>query len=324
MNELFSDIRACAEETIPLKGKSSKQNFSSDLTVASLVAKKRDQTLKIKSAPSGSDVSGYRREVRKIQNSISKRLVQINNMKADALAEEINNTDDARKMFEASRSLAGIKKSGNIVVNDINNNPIGTDLGKANTAKSFFEKQLTEGVEAGLQPFSWDPKPLDNPITPVEVKLAASKLKSNRASGPDNPQNELIKYAHPITFEKYAEANNESFSGNKYISSIGQGIVTPLQKPCKPKGPLTSLIRPLTLLNGSRKMLTQIALKRVESRIDNYTMPWQSAYKRVSELGFPTEWEYSDDCDFADEDIEKLRILLPTVKEILKDWNLQE
>jgi hypothetical protein len=35
MNELFIDIRACAEETLPLKGKSSKLNFSSDLTVAS-------------------------------------------------------------------------------------------------------------------------------------------------------------------------------------------------------------------------------------------------------------------------------------------------
>ena len=50
--------------------------------------------------------------------------------------------------------------------------------------------------------------------------------------------------------------------------------MTPLQKPGKPKGPLTSL-RPLTLLNGSRKMLTQIALKesRVELTFDNYTMP---------------------------------------------------
>ena len=279
MNKIFNDIHAWAGQTIPFKEKAYKQNYSRDLTVASLVAKKREQTLKIKSAPSGSDVREDRKEVRKIQSSISKRLVQINNMKADALAEEINSTDDARKMFEASRSLAGIKKSGNIVVNDNNNNPIGTDLGKANTAKDFFKKQLTEGVDAGLQPFTCDPKPLDIPITQVEVAFAASKLKSNRASGPDNLQNELLKYAHPITFEKYAEAINESFSENKYISSIGQGIVTPLQKPGKPKGPLTSL-RPLTLLNGSRKMLTQIALKRIESKIDNYTMPWQSAYKR--------------------------------------------
>ena len=252
----------------------------------------------------------------------------------------------------------------------------------------------------------------------------------------------MLKHAHPVVFEKYAETINESFTTNTYINSIGKGIITPLQKPGKPKGPLTSL-RPLTLLNGSRKMLTQIALKRIESNIDNYTMPWQSAYKRgrscsdivwaqrmlvsvvmrkdwtfskmgidmsrafdtvkrdtiirvlhdagcseddirlvqyllsntflkvkvnsslseefesllgafqgdslsgklftlvlaaalhhlravsgrpnppVSELGLPTEWKYSDDCDFADEDIEKLRTFLPEVKEVLSDWNLQ-
>ena len=42
----------------------------------------------------------------------------------------------------------------------------------------------------------------------------------------------------------------------------------------------------------------------------------------VSELGFPTEWEYSDEYEFADEDIEKLRTFLPAMKEVLKDWNL--
>ena len=39
----------------------------------------------------------------------------------------------------------------------------------------------------------------------------------------------------------------------------------------------------------------------------------------VSELGFPTEWEYSDEYEFADEDIEKLRTFLPAMKEVLKD-----
>jgi hypothetical protein len=45
--------------------------------------------------------------------------------------------------------------------------------------------------------------------------------------------------------------------------------------------------------------------------------------ENLSELGFPTEWEYSDDCNLADEDIEKLRTFLPAVKDVLRDWNLQ-
>ena len=62
------------------------------------------------------------------------------------------------------------------------------------------------------------------------------------------------------------------------IQSIGQGILTPLQKPGKPKGPLNSL-RPLMLLNGSRKILSLITLARVSKKIDNFTGPWQAAYK---------------------------------------------
>ena len=42
----------------------------------------------------------------------------------------------------------------------------------------------------------------------------------------------------------------------------------------------------------------------------------------VSELGFPTKWEYSNDCDFADKDIEKLRTFFSVVKDVLSDCNL--
>ena len=43
----------------------------------------------------------------------------------------------------------------------------------------------------------------------------------------------------------HAGALNDSFTTKSYIKSIGEGILTPLQKPGKPKGPATSL-RPLT------------------------------------------------------------------------------
>ena len=265
------------------------------------------------------------------------------------------------------------------------------------------------------------------------METAAAKLKTNRACRPDNIQNELLKHADPIVYKVYAETINESF--------IGKGLITPLQKPDKPKGPMSNL-RPLTLLNGSRKMLTQVTLSRIEQRIDDYTMSWQSAYKRgrscadivwaqrmlasvvtrkewtfnkmgidmsrafdtvkkdtimrvledagcteddirlvqyllsntclrvrvncslseefesllgafqgdslsgklftlvlagalnhlrtvfgrpnppISSFGVPTEWQYSDDCDFADDDMEYLESSLPQVKAVLGEWNL--
>ena len=142
----------------------------------------------------------------------------------------------------------------------------------------FFKKQLTEGVQNSLPPFIGDAKPLDYPITCEEVALAASKLKNNTSSGPYNLQNELIKYADSVIYDIYAQAINESFTTQQYIPSIGEGFLTPLQKPGKSKGPCTSL-RPLTLLNGSRKVLSLTTLKRIEQRIDDYTMTWQGGYK---------------------------------------------
>ena len=181
-------------------------------------------------------------------------------------------------MFEASRTLAGIKSGNSVSVHDENNQEIGSDRAKAEAVREFYEKQFSEGVDEPLPAFIGEPKPLNNPISPTEVAAAARKLRSNRATGPDQLQNELLKYADPIVYDKFAKALNDSFATNTYIKSIGEGIITPLQKPGKPKGPITSL-RPLTLLNGGRKMTTFIALRRVEKVIDDYTMAWQSGYK---------------------------------------------
>ena len=71
---------------------------------------------------------------------------------------------------------------------------------------------------------------------------------------------------------------NESFEKNIHIEAIGAGILTPLAKPGKTRGPVKS-IRPLTLLNVSRKILSLIVLNRIERAVDNFTGPFQAAYK---------------------------------------------
>ena len=254
-----------------------KVGYSSDPIITKLVTEKRALNLKLNSN-STADRQTTRKEVRDLRKAIKARLTEIENKKADALAEVITSTDNTRRMFEANRLLASVTKNSTITVHNTNGDSIHTDIGKANEAMHYFKKQLTEGVEEGLPAFLGDPKPLTNPITTEEVAYAASKLKTNRASGPDNLQNELLKHADPCVYKIYAEAINNSFESQRYIKSIGEGIITPLQKPGKPKGPLSSL-RPLTLLNGSRKILTLVTLRRIEQKIDDYTMAWQCGYK---------------------------------------------
>ena len=67
------------------------------------------------------------------------------------------------------------------------------------------------------------------------------------------------------------------------VGTIGEAVITPLQKPGKAKGP--SSIRPLTLSNSFRKILSLITLRRIQQQVDNYTDPWQAAFKRGRSCG---------------------------------------
>ena len=280
LEELVNDIKECAEKTLgvaPVRTRRLATVVTSDPIITKLVAERRDLNLQLTSNATA-DRDETRREVKSKRKDIRRRLIDIENKKADDLAEEITSTDSTRRMFEANRILAGITRSNTITVHNSDGHEIHTDTGKADEAMRYFKQQLTEGVKEGLPAFIGEPQPLENPITSSEVSYAASRLKTNRASGPDNLQNELLKNADPCVYKLYAEAINDSFTTHTYITSIGEGIITPLQKPGKPKGPLSSL-RPLTLLNGSRKILTLVTLKRIEQKLDDYTMAWQGGYK---------------------------------------------
>ena len=113
----------------------------------------------------------------------------------------------------------------------------------------------------------------------MEVQEAASKLKNNRACGPDFVPNELLKYAcaHNETAQWIAQLLNAAVEGKIHLNEIGDGILIPLQKPGKPRGPLSNL-RPVVLLNGIRKLLSLILLKRFS--------PYANLYIPASQAGF--------------------------------------
>ena len=100
-----------------------------------------------------------------------------------------------------------------------------------------------------------------------------------RANGPDGIPNELLKYSPNSVYKRFADIINRSFETNSYLDPIGQANITPLQKPNKPIGPVNNL-RPLTLSNAVRKILSMATLKRIEKKVKTFTGQWQCAYKR--------------------------------------------
>lgn len=204
---------------------------------------------------------------------------QIENERIDNLAISINSTDESRRMFEAARSLSRSNKNTSVHVKDENGNFVTSDSKKAEMIRNWFTKQFNLGDEKTLDPFDCPPQPLIHPIKPEEVRNAAQLLNNARASGPDNIPGELLKYACDEFYIQYADILNACFETNTFMNCIGEAILSPLQKPKKAKGPIKNL-RPITLSNSLRKIMSLNTLRRIDDIIDTYTGPWQAAYKR--------------------------------------------
>ena len=77
---------------------------------------------------------------------------------------------------------------------------------------------------------------------------------------------------------EYTNIINEAVDNNVHLDSIGQGTLKALLKPTKAKGPIANL-RPITLLNGVRKLLSLVVLNRIKPKVNEYTGHEQAAYK---------------------------------------------
>jgi len=220
-----------------------------------------------------------RSKINRLSYDIKKRLKHLRSELANSIATSINDTDDARKMYEAVRQLTSNNKSASVSVFNNCNQFVTNNVDKVNIVRDYFEKHYTApDDEPPLAPFDGNPRPLSNPISCEEVELAAKKLRNNKAVGPDGIPNEFFKFAPQAFYNHFAELINQSFERHEHVPSFTEGYLTPLQKPNKPRGPLKSL-RPLCLLNGTRKILSMIVLKRIISQVAHYTGPWQQAYK---------------------------------------------
>jgi hypothetical protein len=252
--------------------------FTNDPTVVELAELRRKKILELEALnKTNCNTTQLRATINKIGRHIKKRLKELQNNDADRIADEITSTDDSRIMFEAVRSLCKTKVSKPLTIHNTNGNPVGTDQEKAKIVREWYEKKFN-GTDPPLQPFVDQPEPLFVPVTSLEVEVAAKKLKNGKATGPDEMPNEFLKYACGSFYDLVAYQINRCFTEHIFLNSVGECYITPLQKPNKPPGDVKGL-RPLTLCNGTRKLLSLITLRRIEGKVNQYTGPWQCAYK---------------------------------------------
>ena len=98
--------------------------------------------------------------------------------------------------------------------------------------------------------------------------MKLSKLNNNKAKGEDEIPVEMIKYSGEKLIKEVSRILNliveNKIQEDKFI---GSRILVTVQKQGKPKGQLTSL-RPITLLNSIRKILSNITMNRIRNKTE--------------------------------------------------------
>ena len=276
---LFENVKCAAESTVGYSDPVRKRHHSSDSAIVEM-STERKRLLQLLNTNENKDRTALRSKINKLSHNIKKRLKNLKTQLANSIADTINNTDDSRRMFEAVRQLSNKnKKSVSVFVHNDSDQFVNNNVDKCKIVREYFQQHYTSSdSEPAIEPFVGTPQPLMNPITTEEVAFAARRLKNNKALGPDGIPNEFLKFASHAFHDTFAQLINESFEKHEHVPSFTEGYLTPLQKPGKPRGPPKSL-RPLCLLNGTRKIMSMIVLRRIQSQIAHYTGPWQNAYK---------------------------------------------
>ena len=142
-------------------------------------------------------------------------------------------------MFEAVKML-NRQQASNPTVHGKEEKPLLNTQDIYNETNEHFEHHLYDKSNQTIDTFKGEKRPLNLPISLVEVEIAIKKSNNNRASGLDEIAAELVKYAPVKLWEVINSVLNECFKEHERIDD-GKGAIALIQNPGKPRGSLKNL-----------------------------------------------------------------------------------
>ena len=115
-------------------------------------------------------------------------------------------------------------------------------------------------------------------FTANQIRKAISKMKPKKSPGCDEIPFEVIKYAPDSIHEQIGKLYNSMAETGNIQKEVTYGILKPLQKPNKVKGPPSNL-RPIIPLSSLRKILAACIPNRIKDRLKVEIPPLQAAYR---------------------------------------------
>ena len=253
--------------------------------VENLSNKQKELRQKIMNCQVTEKVRALKSERNKILHEIHQEVKKEQERELNRKMDEIDKLHGDTKIYKAVKML-NMKAYENPIINDESGKQISNLQEIHNTIKDHFQNHFNDKSHESIKT---EPYVFNHKITEDEVKQNIMKLNNSRATGFDNISAEMIKYAPPELHSLITIVLNECIQNDTDIE-IGFGLLNAIQKPNKPKGPVTNL-RPLILLPSIRKILSNIVLNRIKSKVDKYLSAAQSAYRNSRSTG-DIVWAY--------------------------------
>jgi len=277
---------ACIDSSENLKPKTKRLQFS-DPEIQILSEHQQNLKIRIDSTKDKNKKTLLKKARNKALNSIHKITKRKENQKVvDQILEIENSKNDSRRMFNAIKIIQ--RKSNNeIIVEDENNRKVLNDTQKIEIITEHFSKIFENNNVPEIENFQ--PAPLTEEFSANEIKSAILSLKNNKSPGIDQIRAEHLKCAPSEINQHIANLLNNVALTGEYPKELKIGLLTPLAKPGKIKGPPQNL-RPVILLSLLRKILAICIIRRIDKRLKELAIPpSQAAYstgRSTTELVF--------------------------------------
>ena len=263
---------------VPKTNKTHRNGFSGE--IEKLAAEKRKLRLDITVCRDGTKVKEMKTRRNRLAHQIRRECLKLASTRLDERVAEIDQMKDDAKMFKATRLLRRQQQSP-VVVEDSDGKLIAQPSESVEALRQHFRAIFCDPALESSRLLRTE-EDLKNPIKQPEVHAAAKRLNNGRASGPDGIPAELIKYGTPALFSNIATTFN-NYAKDKSLK-LGDGLLIPIPKPGKKRGPPGN-VRPVTLLNTLRKLLSLVILTRIKPAINGYLSLNQSGFRSGRSTG---------------------------------------
>lgn len=261
-----------AEEELVRKPKRRDHNG----TIQALSDQQKELRNKINTTSDMKQRTQLKKQRNQLMNNIHEEIGNIRKRKIEREIETIEaRKNDSNRMYTAVRNLQRMQKKAPLVIN--HESGITTDPQKQiEIVTEFFKDMFTDENTKEIE--NIPPKKMREAFTEEEVRKAIKSLKNNKSPGVDEIRAEHLKNGPAIVCQKIADILNTTAETGEHPIEIKTGILVPLQKPGKKKGPPANL-RPVILLSLLRKILAICLIRRIGERVDSHIPHTQAAYR---------------------------------------------